>query len=97
MLMSTGTISYLLVGLITAGITMYIFPPMEGFRPKLSIVMTAIVVFTLLWPAIVLMALWYFVRTYAQAHNERTANTYLKEETLRENPVLKPFAASKPR
>ena len=55
-----GIISvYLLIGAITAAVTVKVFPPIEGFRPKLSVLATAIGVFVLLWPVLALLAVWY--------------------------------------
>ncbi len=56
MLWLTLVIGYLVAGFITAAVTMYIFPSGDGFRP-VTLMVTAIVVFTLLWPVLVLLAL----------------------------------------
>ena len=64
MLGSTAVIGYLIAGLITAGITMYVFPAVEGFRPKMLTVITAVSVFTAFWPVLVLLAIWYNATSY---------------------------------
>ena len=53
--------AYTLMGLATALATMRIFPPMEGFRPGITIRLLAVTVFTALWPILVSLAAWYLL------------------------------------
>ena len=50
---------YLVVGFIIARVTLCIFPSRNGYRPNVTLVVSAITTFTLLWPLLVLLALWY--------------------------------------
>ncbi len=59
MLFHAFVIGYLVVGFITAGVTLYIFPSRDGYRPDVTLVVFAITTFTLLWPVLVLLAQWY--------------------------------------
>lgn len=50
---------YLVVGLLTAVVTVRTFPPMEGFQPKLRVRLLAVSVFAVLWPVLLLLCIWY--------------------------------------
>jgi hypothetical protein len=50
---------YLSVGLVVAGFTVGMFPPSPGYKPPLHIVVSAIAVYALLWPFLILMCLGY--------------------------------------
>jgi hypothetical protein len=61
-----GLVVYLLIGTIVAIVTMVVFPPVEGYRPSLRLVMFGLGVFTLLWPILVGLALWYYLTQSVQ-------------------------------
>jgi hypothetical protein len=60
------TCAYLLAGMITAGVTLTVFPPVEGFHPRPGIIVLALITFTLLWPVLVGLALWYALVSYSR-------------------------------
>ena len=64
---------YLIAGIITAAVTIRVFPPMEGFRPRLSLLLLAITVFVLFWPVLVLLAMWYHFTAFLQRSRRRKA------------------------
>lgn len=64
---------YAVLGMITAVVTIRVFPPMEGFRPGLSTLLLACSVFVVLWPVLVLLALW-----YNATGRSRPANVHLQ-------------------
>lgn len=57
---TTLLLAYAALGLVAAVATLRIFPPMEGFRPSMSVRISAGFVFALLWPFLVMLAAWYF-------------------------------------
>jgi hypothetical protein len=56
--------AYVILGVLTASVTMCVFPPMAGFRPAAILVISAFLVFILLWPVLVSLALWYHTLAY---------------------------------
>lgn len=64
---------YVILGIVTAAVTMRIFPPMEGFRPGASTLVTACAIFVLLWPVLVLLAVWYGLTTCSRKHRKSVA------------------------
>lgn len=52
---------YLGIGLIVAGFVFALFPPVPGYKPSLSLVITAATVYIFLWPFLVLLGLGYLV------------------------------------
>lgn len=65
-------IAYAIAGLLAAGMTMKVFPPMEGFRPGLAIRLLAVLIFSALWPVLLLLGGWYFVTGYFRAEPKPT-------------------------
>ena len=57
-------VMYAVVGLAVSCITLRIFPPMEGFQPSLGVRASAGLCFAILWPFLVLLALWYLAVGY---------------------------------
>jgi hypothetical protein len=72
MLWEHALIAYVVIGVLTASITMYVFPPMEGFRPPITMVVAGFLVFLLLWPVLALLALWYQTVSYFDRRSPRT-------------------------
>lgn len=66
---------YVGIGLITALVTLRVFPPMEGFRPNLGLRLLAVVVFVTLWPLLVSLALWYLTIGHLGRTHERAETT----------------------
>ena len=56
--------AYVLVGAVVSFTTLRIFPPMEGFKPSLTVRFSAGLVFAVLWPFLVLLAAWYLTIGY---------------------------------
>ena len=52
--------AYVGIGLLSAGFTVAVFPPRQGYRPPIGTVILALVTFTLFWPMLVLMAIGYW-------------------------------------
>ena len=94
MLWFTLLIGYLVAGLITAAVTMYIFPPVEGFRPHIALLITTLVVYTLLWPVLVLLALWYNWRMFLLDCRWKVRSRTTQNQ---EQPTVPHLTVSKPR
>ena len=88
---------YVAVGFVAALITMLVFPPMEGFRPKLSLRVLAICVFTALWPVLVLLAAWYLGVGYMNRNKESVQDSSVSNIELVAAKPLSGFQGSKPR
>ncbi len=73
--------AYLVVGLITAGVTITVFPPLEGFRPKPGTFFLALATFTLLWPVLVGLALWYGLTSCIQKCESGSGKKDEEEQT----------------
>ena len=71
--------TYGLIGLVTAITTMRVFPPMEGFKPGLSMRLIAILVFTTLWPILISLAVWYMMLGYLGRNREEIVNSTSRE------------------
>ena len=75
MLWEHALIAYVIIGGLTASITMYVFPPMEGFRPPITMIVAGFLVFLLLWPVLALLALWYQAVSYFDRRSRQADNS----------------------
>lgn len=88
---TTVLVTYAAIGLAAAVTTLRIFPPMEGFRPSLSVRLSAGLVFALLWPFLVLLAAWYFwVGHSNRTQSEVPINLGTPVATYQQMPISKP-------
>lgn len=88
---------YVALGIVTAIATMCVFPPMEGFKPRLILRVLAIGVFTLLWPILVALAAWYLSVGYLnRSKRTRSGSSVQNVDLVRVEP-LSGFQGSKPR
>jgi len=88
---------YVAVGLVTAVVTMWVFPPMEGFRPKLMLRIVATCVFTALWPILVSLAAWYFGVGYLNRNRTANSDSSISSIDLIAAKQMPGFQGSKPR
>ena len=93
-MLGTYAIAYVVLGLISAGVTMAIFPPLGGFRPGLGLRLVATIAFTVLWPLLVGMAVWYLAVGYLHRIETARPQTHLD---LRSQPIGRAQATTKPR
>ena len=77
-------IMYLVVGCVTAAVTMYVFPPIEGFRPRFFTVVSACTVFILLWPILAILALWYQALSFTHRRH-RVVSPQRRQEAITEH------------
>ncbi len=89
---STLLLCYVAAGMITAVATMYIFPPMEGFRPSIGIRAIAAFSFTAFWPFLLFVATWYVI---IGQMNQPTLDSRPLHASLHTGPI--PGAVTKPR
>ncbi len=61
---------YLVAGALTTLVTLFVFPPMEGFRPHPALKLLAFVVFMLFWPVLLALAVWYLSVGYLNRNNQ---------------------------
>jgi len=64
---SVLTISYLTLGLVSAGFTLAIFQPQPGFRPPALLWVLAIVAYVLLWPFLWMIGIGYWIGAICSA------------------------------
>ena len=85
---------YLFAGVITAIVTVCVFPPMEGFRPKIHVRMLALAVFVFLWPVLSLLCVWYLgVVHWSRSRDdivERQVGIKIGSRSIHGIPVSKP-------
>ena len=90
---------YLSVGFAVAAVTMRVFPPIGSFRPKASVVLAAWVVFSVLWPVLVLLTFWYLGAGYYNRSRfmARIHDSHVTVDLSRTATSLQQLPATKPR
>lgn len=88
-------LGYLVAGAVTTSVTFFVFPPMEGFRPHLALKLLAFLVFMVLWPVLLALAVWYLSVGYLNRNKQETVE---RRKTVEIPPsAMGSLQATKPR